>query len=208
METVILSEEKLKPRVRMLKHLVAIAWECFQINSFNAAHEIVAAFDSAAVHRLKQTWHELARHHVKTVSKLRKLCAACSPENNRKAPRELLQKCTPPCVPYLGIFLSDLTFIEEGNPDKVVLRSTADESRASTCERDGSPHATVSLINFEKRRKVAEVIRRIQTYQDTPYKFVVVEGIREYLIHASEHTLDEDALWEASLRCEAQKPQR
>ena len=57
-----------------------------------------------------------------------------------------------PCIPYLGIFLSDLTFIEEGNPDSIVMEG-------------------VETINFVKRRKVADVIAKIQTYQ-VPYNFV------------------------------------
>ncbi len=64
-----------------------------------------------------------------------------------------------PCLPYLGIFLSDLTFIEEGNKDTIIA---------------GDGHG---LINFEKRRKVAQVISRLQQYQRTPFGFHVVPQI-------------------------------
>ena len=29
----------------------------------------------------------------------------------------MLSRCDPPSIPYLGIYLSDLTFIEEGTPN-------------------------------------------------------------------------------------------
>ena len=82
------------------------------------------------------------------------LVAAMAPDLAYKSPRELLAKCTPPCVPFLGIFLSDLTFVEEGNPDEL--------------EVEGAP---TPLINFVKRRKVAEVIEKICDYQNVPYRF-------------------------------------
>jgi son of sevenless-like protein len=40
------------------------------------------------------------------------------------------------------MYLTDLTFLEEGNPDKIG-----------------------ELINFDKRRRVAAVIKEIQQYQ-------------------------------------------
>lgn len=33
--------------------------------------------------------------------------------------RDALHKCDPPCIPYLGVYLTDLSFIEEGTPNFV-----------------------------------------------------------------------------------------
>ena len=97
-----------------------------------------------------------------------------------------LRRCQPPCVPFLGVFLTDLTMIEDGNPDMIT-------------------HA-VPLINFVKRRKVAEVIGAIQRYQSTPYNFEVVPVIRDYLIDASSRAMGESELYDASLVLEPRAP--
>lgn len=47
----------------------------------------------------------------------------------------LLQSCDPPCVPYLGMYLTDLAFIEEGTPNYT---------------EDG-------LVNFSKMRMVSSL---------------------------------------------------
>lgn len=31
--------------------------------------------------------------------------------------RDALRRCDPPCIPYLGVYLTDLSFIEEGTPN-------------------------------------------------------------------------------------------
>lgn len=61
-----------------------------------------------------------------------------------------------------GVFLTDLTFIEDGTKD--VLNGRDD------------------LIHFEKRRKVSLVIRDIQQYQQAPYNYSPEVTIKDALI--------------------------
>jgi son of sevenless-like protein len=53
--------------------------------------------------------------------------------------RAYLRTLNPPCVPFFGVYQTDLTFIDEGN--KTVVNS---------------------LINFKKCRLIAGVIKEIQ----------------------------------------------
>jgi RasGEF domain len=59
-------------------------------------------------------------------------------DENFKRFREHLHNVDPPCIPYLGVYLTDLTFIEEGNKDFI----------------------NETLINFDKRRKISQVRER------------------------------------------------
>lgn len=49
-----------------------------------------------------------------TVEKLQNLVSSDGRFRNL---RDSLHRTDPPCIPYLGMYLSDLTFIEEGTPN-------------------------------------------------------------------------------------------
>ena len=49
-----------------------------------------------------------------TVSRLQKLVSF---EGNFRNLRDTLHRCDPPCIPYLGMYLTELSFIEEGTPN-------------------------------------------------------------------------------------------
>lgn len=67
--------------------------------------------------------------------------------------------------------------------------------------QDGNPNnLNTGYINFYKRRLVAEVIKEIQQYQQTPYNLTAVQQIQNYLLNSE--TMDEAESFKLSLQIE------
>jgi hypothetical protein len=81
----------------------------------------------------------------------------------------------------LGRYLSDLTFVDEGNPNIIV-------------------EDNVELINFFKQKLIGDIILEIQTYQQVGYKFEREPTIYSYITMFQTKTDKE--LFEISLALE------
>lgn len=161
-----------KGRVEAITHFIQVANECKKLNNFNACMEILSGLEDASVHRLKNHFSELSK---KTTSILNKLKDIMNSDQSFKNFRAHLKKCTSPSIPYLGMYLTDLTFIEE-NGDLV-----------------GELH------NIFKRRMVAQVIINIQQYQQSTYNLEEVSVIKKYLNQLSTIIMDKEACYQRSL---------
>ena len=174
--TKIVLTDDLKARVALLSRFIEIANACMQINNYNTAMEIIAGLNSSSVFRLKLTWEALSPSTLSTFNKIKE---QLSHDGSYRNLRELLHNRQPPTIPYFGIYLTDLVFADEANPDKI------------------TDHG---LINFEKNYLLYKIIKEIQLYQQTPYNFQAVPEIHDYLISAK--FLDENETYELSLKCE------
>jgi len=175
----ILEEVDLKKRAANLKHFIYIADKCYALNNFNTLMSILAGFNSAPIHRLRRTWDLLSSKVLGILDQLKKLMDR---NKNFSNYREQLHSVNPPCVPYLGIYLTDLTFIEDGNPDR--LKSSD------------------KLINFSKQSKTADVIREIQQYQNQVYCLQDVPELQTYLKESLERIEDDSDMYDKSLMLE------
>jgi len=168
----IVQENELKNRTKALKNIMKMVAECHKLNNYNAVFALVAGLSSAPIHRLKKT-----REAVNMTKDFELWTALTSPRGSWKAYRNAIHRADPPCIPYLGVYLSDLTFIEE---NKTYLEN--------------------GMINMFKCRKVADVITEIQQYQQKPYNLKPVESIQDYLIHAD--AISERLAFKLSLKIE------
>ena len=116
-------------RINIIEKWTAVADICRVLHNYNGVLQICAALVNSSVYRLKRTWAKLSKTTKLTIDKLQTLVAS---DGRFKNMREALHRCDPPCVPYLGMYLTDLSFIEEGTPN----------------------YAENGMINFSKMRMV------------------------------------------------------
>lgn len=179
----ILSQTDVKKRCQVIKYWVQVAEKCQQLNNFNTLMAILSAFDNSAVGRLNRTWEIVGARSMQALASLKRLLGA---QRNFVEYRSLIHSVNPPCIPFLGIYLQDLTFIEDGNPD--LLKHSAATGK--------------NLINFGKLAKTGEVIREIQQYQSIPYPYQSVDVLQTFIKANLQSARDEDCLYTESLRLE------
>ncbi|XP_035924578.1 ras-specific guanine nucleotide-releasing factor 1 isoform X1 [Halichoerus grypus] len=176
----IIRNEDINARVSAIEKWVAVADICRCLHNYNAVLEITSSMNRSAIFRLKKTWLKVSKQTKALIDKLQKLVSS---EGRFKNLREALKNCDPPCVPYLGMYLTDLAFIEEGTPNYT---------------EDG-------LVNFSKMRMISHIIREIRQFQQTAYKIEHQVKVTQYLLDRS-FVMDEESLYESSLRMEPKLP--
>ncbi len=96
--------------------------------------------------------------------------------------RSTLKQTAPPLVPFLGVFLTDLTFVELGNLDYI---------------------PELNFINFDKRRKVASIVNDITQFQQDFYVLTNVGPLHDFILGlGKDGWMDEKGMYAKSLESE------
>ncbi|XP_041339766.1 ras-specific guanine nucleotide-releasing factor RalGPS1 isoform X2 [Pyrgilauda ruficollis] len=172
----ILTAQTLKIRAEILSHFVKIA-KLLELNNLHSLMSVVSALQSAPIFRLTKTWALLNRKDKTTFEKLDYLL---SKEDNYKRTREYIRSLKMvPTIPYLGIYLLDLIYIDSAYPasDSImeneqrsnqmnnILRIIADLQ--VSCNYD---HLT-TLPHVQKYLKSVRYIEELQKFvEDDNYK--------------------------------------
>merc|ERR1712137_708696 len=166
----------LSTRSKVLEKFIVIARHLRKFGNFNSLMGILGGLNLVCISRLKKTFAGVSDKLNKEFKYLNE--TLMSPKQSWKAYREALQAQALPRLPYLGVHLSDLAFIGDGN--------------ASVVE---------GLLNFDKHMMIYKVLEQILICQQQNYEFVQVEPLRTF--YAELPSLTEDEMWQLSQTWEA-----
>uniref|UniRef100_A0A8C2A704 CRK SH3-binding GNRP n=1 Tax=Cyprinus carpio TaxID=7962 RepID=A0A8C2A704_CYPCA len=166
--SLIIQQEKAQDREKLLLKFIKIMKHLRKLNNFNSYLAILSALDSAPIRRLE--WQK------QTSEGLEEYCTLIDSSSSFRAYRAALADVEPPCIPYLGLILQDLTFVHLGNPDLI----------------DGK-------INFSKRWQQFNILDTMRRFQQVHYDLKHNDDIVSFFNDFSDH-LAEEALWELSLK--------
>uniref|UniRef100_A0A8C5A9J5 Ral GEF with PH domain and SH3 binding motif 2 n=1 Tax=Gadus morhua TaxID=8049 RepID=A0A8C5A9J5_GADMO len=110
----ILHAQTLKIRAEVLSLYIRTAKKLCDMNNLHAVMAVVSGLQSAPIFRLSKTWALLSRKDKASFERLEYLMAK---EDNYKRLRDYIRsQSMVPCIPYLGMYLSDLTYIDSAYP--------------------------------------------------------------------------------------------
>eukprot|EP01127_Copromyxa_protea_P012958 TRINITY_DN3427_c0_g1_i3.p1 TRINITY_DN3427_c0_g1~~TRINITY_DN3427_c0_g1_i3.p1 ORF type:complete len:685 (+),score=103.57 TRINITY_DN3427_c0_g1_i3:289-2343(+) len=148
--TAIMTKDRLRDRQKVMERFLAIVVELHKLNNYSAIKAIWSGFDCTPLYRMKKTRDEVLSRSkwIQIQSDIQGAVSA-----DAKELRKEYSSKSPPLLPYLGLYLTDLVKIYEGNP-KVV--------------GDG-------LINYNRWRLLSITIRGINHFQTTGYDNLITE---------------------------------
>ncbi|XP_055083917.1 ral guanine nucleotide dissociation stimulator-like 2 isoform X2 [Periophthalmus magnuspinnatus] len=150
-------------RARLLEKWISVAEECRVRKNFSSLYAIVSALQSNPLHRLRRSWQHTDRESLRRYEELTEIF---SDKDNYSQSRELLKEegtskfanldnrlnnknfsksSAQGTVPYLGLFLTDLTMLDTAVKDRL----------------------DNGYINFDKRRREFEVLAQIRLLQSS-----------------------------------------
>eukprot|EP01128_Nolandella_sp_AFSM9_P003894 TRINITY_DN1712_c0_g1_i2.p1 TRINITY_DN1712_c0_g1~~TRINITY_DN1712_c0_g1_i2.p1 ORF type:complete len:1194 (-),score=244.04 TRINITY_DN1712_c0_g1_i2:143-3724(-) len=115
--TEIVMTPNIKKRATLIARFISLAQHSYTLRNYAGLLEISLGLKHAAVLRMKKTWAAVPEASIELLESLE---LVVSPLNNWYHFRKLLEKQTDMnYIPYIGIYMADITFIKDGPGSKI-----------------------------------------------------------------------------------------
>ena len=161
--SVVCAQKDIKRRIDVIEKYIQIMKYLLKFNNYSSLMALMSGLNTTGVSRLKKTWEQVEKGRYYSVYK--DIEAKMSYKGNFKAYREIEAFSKPPFIPFFGLYVKDLTFMNDGNQKHLALKTE------TSTPIDPAAPPMPSVINFEKCRTITDKIHAIRIYQQSTYKF-------------------------------------
>jgi len=175
--TQVVMSSSVKHQTMTIRKFIKVAYKLFRFHNYNSLMQILSGLHNVSVNRLKPAWAALPGN---AQDKFKKMNEFMSADQNFQQYREVMNELShsrTPAIPYLVLYMRDITFIEE-NPDK-------------TAE---------GHVNFVKLYRLGRQLHWFVHFARSDYGFTVDYQIQKVLMHLK--FLSEVELYDFSLASE------
>ncbi|KAI5803299.1 hypothetical protein DFH27DRAFT_45372 [Peziza echinospora] len=161
-------------RARTIVKLIHIAAHARKLQNFATMYQITAALLTSNIARLRRTWKLVSGPDMETFKQLEALIQPVRNFHNLRAEMDKVTGETG-CIPFVGLFTHDLIYNAQ-RPSHL----------------PGGPDGEL-LVNFEKHRMTASIIKRLLRLTEASHKydFKPVDGVCERCLWIASLTDDE-----------------
>ncbi|XP_043657776.1 guanine nucleotide-releasing factor 2 isoform X5 [Drosophila teissieri] len=163
----ILRLQDAKEREKHVNKFIKIMKHLRKMNNYNSYLALLSALDSGPIRRLE--WQKGITEEVGS------FCALIDSSSSFRAYRQALAETNPPCIPYIGLILQDLTFVHVGNQD----------------------YLSKGVINFSKRWQQYNIIDNMKRFKKCAYPFRRNERIIRFFDNFKDF-MGEEEMWQIS----------
>ncbi|KAL3981386.1 RasGEF domain family protein [Acanthocheilonema viteae] len=172
--TLVLTSSEQRIREKMMSKFVKIMKHLRIVGNYNSYLAILSALDSSPIRRLDWSKHitDLLKEHSVVMDS----------SHSFKNYRTLLGESRPPCLPYIGLVLQDLTFVHIGNSDYLPPEQS---------------NGRKNLLNYGKRWQQFAILDSIRCFKSWNYSIEKDEKVIQFF-NGFNNYLSEDEIWDLS----------
>ena len=120
----IIAEKTFKDRIKSMKEALRLCEELKKLGNYHALYAIFSGLEANTIHRLKDAWnkvYEKKKYDELKYELLSLMDTQHNQRNMRNATRKRLENLNvnEGLIPYIGMYLKDLVFIEDGNRNMI-----------------------------------------------------------------------------------------
>ncbi|KAG0200991.1 hypothetical protein BGX28_006096 [Mortierella sp. GBA30] len=195
----IVDEQDVKKRISVVKHWIEVGEECLKLNNYDTLFAISSAIESTPVKRLYNTWEGINKAYFDRSTQLRKIV---SNELNYSVYRARLKTVQAPCIPFLGIYLTTITYIEDGN--STYKEPNPNPPAGASTETPQNVVSTRKLLRYGRFFQLAKAVQELRGFQGS-YELLEVPRLRDYIMKCIEDQ-DSERSYRKSLAIEPRRP--